>query len=78
MTYLPYLYPTALYERLMFNWLSEINLPGAVPSKVADECKEWLKRAETVGEGDYELSNRTGMRIKAAADRVEVLGATWT
>lgn len=74
MVYSPYLYPTALYEKTMFIWIirtkmsSKVDVPHAV-----QECKSWLKKAETVGDGDYELSNRTGMRIKAAGDRLEQL-----
>ncbi|RCK63503.1 Mitochondrial outer membrane protein IML2 [Candida viswanathii] len=74
LTYSPYLYPTALYEKTMFTWLL-----GTSPSSKLDvhtaahESRSWLKRAEIVGEGDYELSNRTGMRIKAAGDRLEQL-----
>lgn len=75
MTYSPYLYPTALYEKTMFVWLLRTHTGGKVDVKQAlDESKSWLKKAELVGEGDYELSNRTGMRIKAAGDRLEQLG----
>lgn len=70
MTYSPYLYPTALYEMSMFVWLDAIARTSTVTSKTLKECQQWLKHAETVGEGDYELSNRTGMKIKAAADRL--------
>ncbi|EGW32643.1 uncharacterized protein SPAPADRAFT_153841 [Spathaspora passalidarum NRRL Y-27907] len=78
MTYSPYLYPTALYEKTMFVWIlrtkastKKIDVTAAVA-----ESKSWLKKAELVGEGDYELSNRTGMRIKAAGDRLDQLGTS--
>lgn len=75
LTYSPYLYPTALYERSMFVWLLKLQQPHFDAAATAHECREWLRKAEIVGDiGDYELSNRTGMRIKAAADRVEQLG----
>lgn len=71
MTYSPYLYPTALYEKAMFVWLLEVssNAVEAIEMSIL-----WLKKAETVSDiGDYELSNRTSMRIKAAAERLELL-----
>lgn len=72
MTYSPYLYPTALYEKTMFIWMLRIQKPDAKVHTLATEACEWLKRAEIVGDiGDYELSNRTGMRIKAAGDRLD-------
>lgn len=76
MTYSPYLYPTALYERTMFIWKSKA-VPGNElnASKTIEECRAWLRRAELVGEGDYELSNRTGMKIKAAEDRLAYLAS---
>lgn len=75
MTYSPYIYPTALYEKTMFVWVLRTQTGGKIDVKHAvEESKSWLKKAETVGEGDYELSNRTGMRIKAAGDRLEQLG----
>lgn len=74
MTYSPYIYPTALYEKTMFVWLLRTkNAAKLDVHQAVQESKSWLKRAEIVGEGDYELSNRTGMRIKAAADRLEQL-----
>lgn len=77
MTYSPYLYPTAFYEKTMFVWLlrtSESTIKQDV-GRAVHECKSYLKKAETVGEGDYELSNRTSMRIKAAGDRLDQLGS---
>lgn len=72
MTYSPYLYPTALYEKTMFIWMLRILKSDAKVHTLASEAREWLKRAEIVGDiGDYELSNRTGMRIKAASDRLD-------
>lgn len=59
----PWLYPTALYERAIFTW----KLDGL--SNI-EEVKEWLTKALNYAE-DYELSSRTGMRIKAAMDRLE-------
>lgn len=71
MTYLPYLYPTAVYERAMFVWIlkAEKDTKGAITEGLG-----WLKKAETVSDiGDYEMSNRTSMRIKAASERLEQL-----
>lgn len=59
----PYLYPTALYERGIFCWKIK-GLEGI------EEVKTWLKKAINYAD-DYELSARTGMRIKAAMDRLE-------
>ncbi|KAK6872671.1 Inclusion body clearance protein IML2 [Candida tropicalis] len=74
LTYSPYLYPTALYEKTMFTWLLGTGPSSKIDSRqAAQESRSWLKRAEIVGEGDYELSNRTGMRIKAAGDRLDQL-----
>ncbi|CAK7896071.1 inclusion body clearance protein Iml2p [[Candida] anglica] len=74
MSYSPYLYPTALYERSMFIWMSSVQNKDFKAKATINECKSWLKKAETVADiGDYELSNRTGMRIKAAADRLDHL-----
>ncbi|CAN3361953.1 inclusion body clearance protein Iml2p [Diutina catenulata] len=67
----PYLYPTALYERSMFVWLLRTAKPNADVPAAVHESLAWLHKAEQVGEGDYELSNRTGMRIKAAGERLE-------
>ncbi|EMG49978.1 Mitochondrial outer membrane protein IML2 [Candida maltosa Xu316] len=76
LTYSPYIYPTALYEKTMFVWLLRTAKGSKVDAHQAvEESRSWLKRAEIVGEGDYELSNRTGMRIKAAGDRLEQLSA---
>ncbi|KAK6462804.1 mitochondrial outer membrane protein IML2 [Scheffersomyces coipomensis] len=73
--YSPYLYPTVMYEKSMFIWMLSIVETDKVSLRHAvSESKSWLKRAELVGEGDYELSNRTGMRIKAAGDRLDQLG----
>ncbi|KAI5967540.1 IML2 [Candida margitis] len=76
MTYSPYLYPTAFYENTMFTWVEETgpNTKVSVKTAVA-ESKAWLKKAEIVGDGDYELSNRTSMRIKAAGDRLDQLAS---
>ncbi|ODQ80984.1 hypothetical protein BABINDRAFT_6841 [Babjeviella inositovora NRRL Y-12698] len=63
LTHDPWLYPAVFYERALFTW----KLQGECGLK---EAKEWLKRAEVVGEGDYELSTRTSMKIKAAVDRL--------
>lgn len=71
MTYSPYLYPTALYEKAMFVWLLK---SGDDPRRAINESTSWLKKAETTSDiGDYELSNRTSMRIKAASERLELL-----
>ncbi|CCF55593.1 hypothetical protein KAFR_0A01550 [Kazachstania africana CBS 2517] len=60
----PWAYPTALYERALFNW--KINGLGDLK-----QCREWLLRAQNYYTDDYELSTRVGMKIKAAVDRVE-------
>lgn len=74
LVYSPYLYPTVLYEKTMFTWISRTRESTKFDvDQVVTECKSWLKKAEMLGEGDYELSNRTGMRIKAAGDRLEQL-----
>ena len=71
MTYAPYLYPTALYEKAMFVWILKSKDD---PSRAINESVNWLKKAETTSDiGDYELSNRTSMRIKAASERLELL-----
>ncbi|KAI5961412.1 IML2 [Candida pseudojiufengensis] len=73
LSYSPYIYPTAFYEKTMFIWLLKTRLSENVDIKsAANESKNWLKKAEIVGEGDYELSNRTSMRIKAAGDRLDL------
>ncbi|KAK6199563.1 mitochondrial outer membrane protein IML2 [Scheffersomyces amazonensis] len=73
--YSPYLYPTVMYEKAMFTWMLHSKVSDRASLRLAvAESKGWLKRAEHVGEGDYELSNRTGMRIKAAGDRLDQLG----
>lgn len=72
MSYSPYLYPTAMYERAISEWMTyyQTDLPRAVKESLA-----WLKKAETISDiGDYELSNRTSMRIKAASERIEQVG----
>lgn len=69
MTYSPYLYPTAMYERAISVWVQHYKKDGAVAVK---ESLAWLKKGEIVSDvGDYELSNRTSMRIKAATERIE-------
>lgn len=69
MTYSPYLYPTAMYERAIFVW---IKYHKSDPARAIQEGLSWFKKAETVSDiGDYELSNRTSMRIKAASERLE-------
>ena len=74
MTYSPYLYPTAFYENTMFTWVEETGPNSNIDVKKAvADSKAWLKKAEIVGDGDYELSNRTSMRIKAAGDRLDQL-----
>ncbi|PVH18167.1 uncharacterized protein CXQ87_001084 [Candidozyma duobushaemuli] len=71
MTYSPYLYPTALYEKAMFVWLLK---SGDDSLRAINESVSWLRKAETTSDiGDYELSNRTSMRIKAASERLESL-----
>lgn len=71
MTYSPYLYPTALYEKAMFVWLLKSQ---ADPRKAIAESSSWLRKAEATSDvGDYELSNRTSMRIKAASERLDLL-----
>lgn len=71
MSHSPYLYPTALYERAMFAWVMMSTQDAAQAIK---ESVSWLEKAETVSDvGDYELSNRTSMRIKAATERLEQL-----
>lgn len=73
MTYSPYLYPTALYEKAMFVWLLEVSKDS---KKAIEKSILWLKKADTVSDiGDYELSNRTSMRIKAATERLDSLKA---
>lgn len=59
----PWAYPTALYERALFTW----KLDGV---DNLSECRHWLVTAQNYA-GDYELSTRVGMKIKAALDRVE-------
>lgn len=74
LTYSPYLYPTALYEKTMFKWILQTSVPKFSVEHATTESLSWLKRAQLVSDiGDYELSNRTNMRIKAAGDRLEQL-----
>lgn len=74
LTHSPYLYPTALYEKTMFVWLMKTEDAAYPITKAVADSQAWLKKAETVSDiGDYELSNRTSMRIKAAGDRLEQL-----
>lgn len=69
MTYSPYLYPTALHERASFVWKLQSDRDA---DRAVAESSAWLKKAETVSDiGDYELSNRTSMAIKAASERVD-------
>lgn len=71
MTYSPYLYPTGLYERALFAWDLLVSEDVA---QAVDQTGKWLKKAETISDtGDYELSNRTSMMIKAASERMEEL-----
>lgn len=73
MTYSPYLYPTALYERAIFSW---VEMKDKDTLQAILECLTWLKKADIVSDvGDYELSNRTSMKIKAATERLELLRA---
>ena len=68
MTYSPYLYPTAIYERAITEWIKLYKTDTALAVK---ESLSWLKKAMTVSDvGDYELSNRTSMRIKSATERI--------
>lgn len=70
MTYSPYLYPTAIYETAMFVWMLKAK---ENPKAALAEGISWLKKAEVVSDvGDYELSNRTSMRIKSASERLEL------
>lgn len=80
MTYSPYLYPTALYEKAMFIWILRSRSSKTFNVReTALESKSWLKKAETVADiGDFELSNRTSMRIKASGDRLEQLAREHT
>ncbi|ODV86262.1 hypothetical protein CANARDRAFT_175186 [[Candida] arabinofermentans NRRL YB-2248] len=60
----PWLYPTALYEKALFCW--KYNGVAGL-----DESLEWLKKSQSYGGDDYELSTRVGMKTKAAIDRLE-------
>lgn len=74
-TYSPYLSPTALYEKTMFVWLIKTNTTDLDVKKCVVETKEWLKKASMISDvGDYELSNRTNMRIKAASEKLDQIG----
>ncbi|KAM9931859.1 hypothetical protein OXX80_008491 [Metschnikowia pulcherrima] len=69
MSYSPYLYPTALHEKASFVWKLQYQKD---PERAVKESSAWLKKAEAVSDvGDYELSNRTSMAIKAASERLE-------
>ncbi|GEQ71358.1 hypothetical protein JCM33374_g5041 [Metschnikowia sp. JCM 33374] len=69
MTYSPYLYPTALHEKASFVWKLQHEKDA---KRAVSESSSWLKKAEIVSDvGDYELSNRTSMAIKAASERLE-------
>ena len=59
----PWLYPSALYERALFNWKLE-------DVKGLKDCKDWLQKSLDFA-GDYELSSRIGMKTKAALSRVQ-------
>lgn len=75
MTYAPYLYPTAFYEKALTVWSMT---SGHDSKRAVAECAQWLKKAETVSDiGDYELSNRTSMRIKAAQERLAQVSAAF-
>lgn len=75
LNYSPYLCPTVLYEKAMFVWLLKTSQPGFDVKSVVEETKNWLKKANMVSDvGDYELSNRTNMRIKAATEKVDQIG----
>lgn len=68
-TYSPYLYPTSMYEAAIFAWMKCYKTDAV---RAVKESLAWLKKAETVCDiGDYELSNRTSMRIKAASERLD-------
>lgn len=71
MTYSPYLYATAIFERALFTWTLKAE---TATNQAIVETVSWLEKAENVSNqgGDYELSNRTSMRIKAAAERLEL------
>ncbi|KAG7891006.1 hypothetical protein KL936_002290 [Ogataea polymorpha] len=60
----PWLYPTALYEKALFCWKQQ-GFDGL------EESKNWLKKSQTYGGDDYELSTRVSMKTKAALDRLE-------
>ncbi|EGV61470.1 hypothetical protein CANTEDRAFT_124175 [Yamadazyma tenuis ATCC 10573] len=77
LNYSPYLCPTVLYEKTMFVWLLKTSKPEFDVQDVANESKSWLKKASTISDtGDYELSNRTNMRIKAASEKLDQLAQT--
>ncbi|KAL6940240.1 hypothetical protein ACO0QE_004137 [Hanseniaspora vineae] len=59
----PWLYPSALYERALFNWKLE-------DVKGLKDCRDWLQKSLDFA-GDYELSSRIGMKTKAALSRVQ-------
>lgn len=76
LNYSPYMCPTALYEKTMFVWLLKTNQPEFNVQKVVEESVEWLKKAQIISDvGDYELSNRTGMRIKAAWEKLDQIAS---
>lgn len=71
MTYTPFLYPTALYEKSRIVWSLRTAEPDFDVKKAIADSETILKKAEIVNDvGDYELSSRTSMNIKAALDRV--------
>ncbi|RLV85696.1 Mitochondrial outer membrane protein IML2 [Meyerozyma sp. JA9] len=74
MTYSPFLYPTALYEKSRFVWKLRTSAPDFDVRKSIIDCETLLKKAEIVSDiGDYEMSSRTSMNIKASIDRVTKL-----
>ncbi|QPG76213.1 hypothetical protein FOA43_003599 [Brettanomyces nanus] len=62
----PWLYPTALYEKALFCW--KINGVAGL-----QDSMDWLKKSQSYGGDDYELSTRVSMKTKAAIDRLEDL-----
>lgn len=74
MSYSPYIYPTALFEKARFVWSLGTSSSNFDVNKITSDCEIVLKKAEIVSDiGDYELSGRTSMNIKASLDRVSQL-----
>lgn len=72
MNYSPYLCPTVMYEKTMFVWLLKSSKPNFDGYQASIDAKGWLKKASALSDlGDYELSNRTNMRIKAASEKLD-------